>query len=228
MGKRECGDCRLCCKLLPVYEIGSEPEPYKFVKHGAEWCPHAGPQGCAIYNDPTKPLSCATFRCLWLKDFLPDELHPRRIHAVFSIQVRDLGYANGQTLGESLVLVVAADRPKVLKRREVQQAIVYVMNALPDLAGWMYVPPGERHPTYVQWRDGSEGRVQTDWNAPPSFCDGDADRRMIQALTGGRVPTGHIDFDELMAEARARGMTDEQIAAVGLDHPGLAKVANFS
>ena len=55
---RRCGDCQLCCKLLPVVELG---------KPASCRCEHqrAG-KGCAIYAD--KPMSCALWNCRWLVD----------------------------------------------------------------------------------------------------------------------------------------------------------------
>jgi hypothetical protein len=53
---RRCGDCQLCCKLLPVAEIG---------KPALTRCTHQCRAGCAIYE--TKPISCAAWSCLWLQ-----------------------------------------------------------------------------------------------------------------------------------------------------------------
>jgi hypothetical protein len=57
---RRCGDCQLCCKLLPTPEIGSlANERCKHQKHGV---------GCAIYA--RRPLSCQLWSCGWLQ---PDD-----------------------------------------------------------------------------------------------------------------------------------------------------------
>lgn len=55
---RRCGDCQLCCKLIPVEEFG---------KRASERCRYqrAG-KGCAIYRQ--RPLSCAMWNCRWLVD----------------------------------------------------------------------------------------------------------------------------------------------------------------
>lgn len=53
---RACGDCTLCCKVVPVLEIA---------KPAGVWCPHCGGgKRCAIYD--TRFASCRTFYCQWM------------------------------------------------------------------------------------------------------------------------------------------------------------------
>src|SRR6476620_5142686 len=53
---RRCGDCSLCCKLLPTKEIN---------KPAGERCPHQKHGvGCKIYA--RRPSSCALWSCRWL------------------------------------------------------------------------------------------------------------------------------------------------------------------
>lgn len=53
---RRCGDCSLCCKLLPTREIN---------KPAGERCPHQRHSvGCTIYA--RRPSSCALWSCRWL------------------------------------------------------------------------------------------------------------------------------------------------------------------
>lgn len=57
---RRCGDCQLCCKLMPVKEIA---------KRGNTRCRHQKHhKGCTIYRRPEAgfPLSCALWSCVWL------------------------------------------------------------------------------------------------------------------------------------------------------------------
>jgi hypothetical protein len=55
-GKRSCGDCTLCCKVMAIEELA---KPASF------WCPHCKPgRGCLIY--PDRPAECRSFSCLWL------------------------------------------------------------------------------------------------------------------------------------------------------------------
>jgi hypothetical protein len=55
---RQCGDCQLCCKLLPVKELQ---------KAAGQRCRHQKHhKGCAIY--PHRPSACALWSCRWLTD----------------------------------------------------------------------------------------------------------------------------------------------------------------
>lgn len=74
--KRQCGDCSLCCTVMAVNEDIAKPANVKCTKLTAMG-------KCSIY--PTKPTSCTTFKCLWLRGFLPDELKPSRSRVVADI-----------------------------------------------------------------------------------------------------------------------------------------------
>ncbi len=70
---RQCGECTLCCRLLPVSE---------FNKPANQRCQYqrAG-KGCSIYND--RPKSCRIWSCLWLSDQETKDLaRPDRSHYV--------------------------------------------------------------------------------------------------------------------------------------------------
>ena len=70
---RQCGDCQLCCKLLPVRPL-AKPDNTR--------CQHqrAG-KGCAIY--PQRPSVCRTWNCAWLIDPSASDLRrPDRSHYV--------------------------------------------------------------------------------------------------------------------------------------------------
>jgi hypothetical protein len=72
---RKCGDCQLCCKLLPTPEIDKLANVRcRHQKHGV---------GCAIYD--RRPLSCQMWRCQWLAPEEFDTLdlpRPDRVHYV--------------------------------------------------------------------------------------------------------------------------------------------------
>ena len=53
--QRQCGDCQLCCRLVPTKDIG-KPANTK--------CRHQCRGGCAIYE--RRPFSCRTWSCQWL------------------------------------------------------------------------------------------------------------------------------------------------------------------
>lgn len=79
--KRSCGDCQLCCTLMPVNErftIKGVDIP-TLVKPALERCKHQRfKKGCNIYNK--RPLSCRTFECGWLSGNVPDYMRrPDRV-----------------------------------------------------------------------------------------------------------------------------------------------------
>lgn len=74
--QRRCGDCQLCCKLLPMPEL-DKPANCR--------CRHQrAAKGCAIYSN--RPASCALWNCRWLaeKD-CADLPRPDRAHYVLDI-----------------------------------------------------------------------------------------------------------------------------------------------
>lgn len=73
--KTECGDCKLCCKLLGVVELPKAPNT---------WCPNCNIKssngGCRIYDN--RPQTCRDFECGWLANNGDPELRPDKIHIV--------------------------------------------------------------------------------------------------------------------------------------------------
>lgn len=70
---RRCGECTLCCRLLPVPE---------FDKLAGVRCAHQrSHKGCAVYGH--HPLSCRVWSCSWLSDDDAGDLsRPDRAHYV--------------------------------------------------------------------------------------------------------------------------------------------------
>ncbi len=58
-GTRQCGDCTLCCKLLPVPEIN---------KPGYTRCQLQSHKGCKVHAMSIMPEACRLFSCRWLAD----------------------------------------------------------------------------------------------------------------------------------------------------------------
>ena len=76
---RTCGSCDLCCRL-PSIDWPEYPELHKPVDAR---CRHLVPGGggCRIHAE--RPMHCASFQCLWLMGFGPDELKPDAIGGFF-------------------------------------------------------------------------------------------------------------------------------------------------
>lgn len=76
--KRQCGDCQLCCKLLPMHLPTIE-------KEAGQRCPHQRANiGCNIY--PRRPMCCQMWNCRWLVDEDAHDLRrPDRVHYVIDI-----------------------------------------------------------------------------------------------------------------------------------------------
>jgi hypothetical protein len=75
---RQCGDCQLCCKLLPVQGVkkpaGTVCQFQKFHK------------GCTVYHTPKMPFECGTWNCRWLvNDDAADLSRPDRSHYVIDL-----------------------------------------------------------------------------------------------------------------------------------------------
>lgn len=74
---RRCGDCTLCCKLLPVNELG---------KGAGERCRHQrSGKGCAVYRKPGFPRACAFWNCRWLVGQAGETRRPDRAHYVIDV-----------------------------------------------------------------------------------------------------------------------------------------------
>jgi hypothetical protein len=70
---RSCSECRLCCRILAVYELK---------KPRGEWCGHACEKGCGIYE--TRPQSCRDFACFWLQGMFEESERPDKTKVVFT------------------------------------------------------------------------------------------------------------------------------------------------
>jgi hypothetical protein len=76
---RSCGDCSLCCKLLPVATA-------ELSKPAGEWCQHCRPGagGCSIYE--RRPPICRNYKCQWLRHpIIDDAWYPKKCGMVISV-----------------------------------------------------------------------------------------------------------------------------------------------
>ncbi len=84
--RRSCGTCTLCCKLPLIDWVSDSPvgrPPLKKARN--TWCEYCAPgRGCTIHAQ--RPISCASFQCLWLMGFVPEALRPDRIGGYFDVE----------------------------------------------------------------------------------------------------------------------------------------------
>lgn len=96
---RECGSCRLCCKLVQVRDEASG-----FFKPAGQWCRHACEAGCELHGTDRKPAACIGFNCLWLQGMGEDKHKPLRTKVVAFLTERVLpmgGVGRGFELHEA-------------------------------------------------------------------------------------------------------------------------------
>jgi hypothetical protein len=88
-GARRCGDCSLCCKLLPNVALDKPAgQPCRFQRHG---------KGCKIY--PNRPSECAIWSCRWLiaADETAGMRRPDRAHYVIDPLPDAIRMTNNET-----------------------------------------------------------------------------------------------------------------------------------
>lgn len=96
MGSRSCGGCTLCCKLVPVEEIG---------KLANTRCQHQSHKGCKVYQGPKFPISCHLWTCAWLAEGPPELRRPDHCGYVVDV-MPDTVKATDQVTGEDLIMRV--------------------------------------------------------------------------------------------------------------------------
>ena len=77
---RQCGDCQLCCRLLPVQDIGESHQATRddgmqmfflggLIKPANTKCKYQKRGvGCKVHDTPAMPLSCKMWMCRWLAE----------------------------------------------------------------------------------------------------------------------------------------------------------------
>jgi len=153
--KRQCGDCQLCCRLLPTEEIG-KPENQR-CRHQKSYC------GCTIY--PNRPMSCQLWSCRWLvDDDMADQPRPDRSHIVVDM-MPDVIRAKDNTTGEvhtMPVIVVWIDpahrdayKSPVFIRYVMRQTVPVLVRYGSRDSGGVLFPPATTGRDEVAWH-GSE------------------------------------------------------------------------
>jgi hypothetical protein len=96
---RQCGDCQLCCKLLPVRALD---------KGAGERCQHQKfGKGCGVYRKPAMPPECGLWNCRWLvSDDTGDQARPDRSHLVIDIMPDFVTLQDNETGAEMNVEIV--------------------------------------------------------------------------------------------------------------------------
>jgi hypothetical protein len=87
---RHCGDCTLCCKLVPVHDgvlINGKRMPGSIDKKSGERCKYQRfGKGCMVYNTSKMPSCCQLWNCRWLvNDDTHDLPRPDRVHYVIDV-----------------------------------------------------------------------------------------------------------------------------------------------
>jgi hypothetical protein len=87
---RQCGDCQLCCRLVPVPPLG---------KPAGQRCRHQKfGKGCGVYHTPKMPIECGVWNCRWLVgDDTADLPRPDRAHLVIDIVPDFISVQNNET-----------------------------------------------------------------------------------------------------------------------------------
>jgi Fe-S-cluster containining protein len=125
---RQCGDCQLCCKLLPMQPGRREARattalieaglarPDEFVGMLPEWTKPAGERckfqkagkGCAVYA--RRPLGCRLWNCRWLVD-AGETSRPDRAHYVIDIMPDVIRMVPNEGDSAPVEIPVASGRP---------------------------------------------------------------------------------------------------------------------
>lgn len=95
---RQCGDCQLCCKLMPIPPLEKAAnERCRYQRVG---------KGCMVYNTRAMPMECKLWNCRWLVNDDTSELsRPDRSHYVIDLMPDFITVENDDT-GEQQKLQV--------------------------------------------------------------------------------------------------------------------------
>jgi hypothetical protein len=164
---RQCGDCQLCCKLLPVRSPLLD-------KDSNTRCPHQKfGVGCAVYPTSKMPPECGFWNCRWLVgDDTQDLSRPDRSHYVIDIMPDYVdASADGITMPVEVVQIWVdpkypdAHRDPALRafleRRALEGKVALVRYNASD--AFVLVPPqANNEGVWLELKDGkSSGRTHT-------------------------------------------------------------------
>jgi hypothetical protein len=156
--KKECGDCQLCCELVPVEEIGKKAgHKCGFQEEGV---------GCSIYIN--RPISCRFWDCGWLvMDEAKGLKRPDQSHYVIHPESDTVTMDNDGVRHTLVVMVIWID-PKFPDAHE-DPKLRYLLNKNKIIAKLNYdsvrakllVPPSVNDEKKWIIKD-----VTVDWNTP--------------------------------------------------------------
>jgi hypothetical protein len=94
---RQCGECQLCCKLLPMVDNEPWRKGAAINKPANVKCPHQRfKKGCAIYAD--RPFCCHVWTCRWLTEQDTADLkRPDHAHLVIDVMPDYVTVQNDET-----------------------------------------------------------------------------------------------------------------------------------
>ena len=155
--RRRCGDCSLCCKLLPVRSVN---------KKANERCTHQRHTGCKVYANLSRVSGeCSMWNCRWLVNDDMDNLsRPDRSHYVVDVMP---DFVEATTLeGEQFKIAVvqiwcdpkypdAHEDPHLrawLLRNKYAALIRYS-----DMEGFVLFPPQHEGAGWIENRSGMKG-----------------------------------------------------------------------
>lgn len=199
MSARICGDCTLCCRLVPVETLG---------KAANTKCRHQSRRGCSIYEHLADLVpDCRLWSCQWLVDPEATELRrPDRVHYVIDIMPDFIGMQDAEqgTVKSMPVLQVWVDpdHPDAWERDAALRRYIEHVGAtrgqatlvrLGSKRGIAIFPPPLTDDGGWHRRESSEAQPATEWRNPMEEI-----HRTAKAMrpAGGDHP----------AQAMARGM----------------------
>jgi len=118
LAHRSCGGCTECCTALGVTELGKP-----------QWqpCPHATPDGCAIYAD--RPASCRQYNCTWRAGFAYTKERPDEVGIVVDVGVPNADVGVTSMLVWRATQAGAAERSAGLRQQLAAKGILCILIA---------------------------------------------------------------------------------------------------
>jgi hypothetical protein len=177
--KRQCGDCQLCCKLLPVPPLqkaaGVSCQFQKFHK------------GCTVYRTYKMPSECALWNCRWLVNDDADELsRPDRSHYVIDVMPDFITITHDETGEKQNIQVVQiwidpkypdAHRDPALRRwmfRRAQDGIATIVRYNAKDAIVIFAPPFDAEGQWHEIKSGMQSVKTHTLNEMIEALGGDA------------------------------------------------------